>query len=178
MILGFKTQIAGQPTFFVEKIRANVSPILANTWTPKIHTIRHGNRWRAGMKMQLAIGVRTKGYYQFNIGEYAALDHCVSVQEIEINHYIGSLTPEGFKDVYSPSVYVESEPPKCEFDGMLSKEDQELLGEKPTILYRLLSEIELEQLAKNDGFNSVEDFWNWFTEDFKGQIIHFTDFRY
>ena len=36
----------------------------------------------------------------------------------------------------------------------------------------------LTQLALNDGFNSVEDFFKWFNKDFTGKIIHWTDFRY
>lgn len=148
MILGFKTQIAGQPTFFVEKIRANVSSIHEKTWTPKIHTIRKGYRWKAGMKMHLSIGVRTKKYYQFNTGEYAALDHCISVQHIQIDNDSKS----------GKRVFIQ--------------DDNDLMFPKQ------LSESEIEQLAINDGFNSVDAFWNWFSESFIAQIIHFTDFRY
>jgi hypothetical protein len=148
MILGFKTQIAGQPTFFVEKIRACVSPIHEKTWTPKIHTIRTGNRWKAGMKMHLATGVRTADYYQFNIGEYSALAHCTSVQSIQIDHNAR----------LGKRVFVE--------------DDQD------SIFTKQLSDVEIELLSINDGFDSVDEFWNWFQHDFVGQIIHFTDFRY
>lgn len=150
MILGFKTEICGKPTDFVEKIRACVSPIKANAWTPKIHTIREGHRWKAGTKMHMAIGVRTKDYYQFNTGEYAALDHCVSVQDIEI---------VDANDYVAREVLVRG-------DGEFSE------------FYRKLSYTEIEMLAINDGFDSVDEFWNWFQHDFVGQIIHFTDFRY
>jgi len=34
------------------------------------------------------------------------------------------------------------------------------------------------QLAKNDGFDSMADFFEYFNEDFYGSIIHWTDFRY
>ena len=33
-------------------------------------------------------------------------------------------------------------------------------------------------LAKNDGFESTEDFFKWFNKDFKGEIIHWTNFMY
>lgn len=33
-------------------------------------------------------------------------------------------------------------------------------------------------LAKNDGFDSFEDFCKWFNKDFKGKIIHWTKLRY
>lgn len=36
----------------------------------------------------------------------------------------------------------------------------------------------IERLAKNDGFESVEDFFKWFNKDFNGKIIHWTDFNY
>lgn len=36
----------------------------------------------------------------------------------------------------------------------------------------------IEQLAFNDGFDSVEDFFSWFDSDFDGWIIHWTPFRY
>lgn len=35
-----------------------------------------------------------------------------------------------------------------------------------------------EKLAINDGFDNVEDFFNWFSEDFTGKIIHWTEFKY
>ena len=36
----------------------------------------------------------------------------------------------------------------------------------------------LRELAKNDGFESVEDFFAYFNKDFKGKIIHWTDLQY
>lgn len=63
MVIGFKEQ-------FVYKI-------LNGT---KIHTIREDkhDRWRPGMTMHMATGVRTKNYKQFHE------DNCTSVQEISI----------------------------------------------------------------------------------------------
>jgi hypothetical protein len=36
----------------------------------------------------------------------------------------------------------------------------------------------MEQLAKNDGFEGVNDFFRWFDKDFQGRIIHWTDLKY
>jgi len=67
MLLGFKTKFPNTtPTNFKEKI-------LDGT---KIHTIRAGNRWKPGMKIHYAIGVRTKNCDIFKIGQ------CISVQPI------------------------------------------------------------------------------------------------
>ncbi|KAA2218278.1 hypothetical protein [Maribacter flavus] len=35
-----------------------------------------------------------------------------------------------------------------------------------------------DQLARNDGFPSVDAFFAWFHTDFTGRIIHWTDIRY
>jgi hypothetical protein len=37
---------------------------------------------------------------------------------------------------------------------------------------------ELKQLAVNDGFDSVEHFFQWFNSDFEGKIIHWTNLKY
>jgi len=83
MVLGFKQKFPwGEPTYFREKILAGVGygPIVS---LPKIHTIRAGNRWRAGDKIHMAYGVRTKNYEQFNKG-IPELAFVKSVQKIEM----------------------------------------------------------------------------------------------
>ena len=41
-----------------------------------------------------------------------------------------------------------------------------------------LSDQEIEMLALNDGFETVEDFKAYFNKDFIGKIIHWTDLKY
>lgn len=41
-----------------------------------------------------------------------------------------------------------------------------------------LSKTDMERLAKNDGFESMEDFWSFFNQSYQGTIIHWTDIRY
>ena len=44
---------------------------------------------------------------------------------------------------------------------------------------RELSNFEIDQLASNDGFDTIDDFWDFFKgEHFRGQIIHWTDLKY
>ncbi|WP_143009078.1 hypothetical protein [Pedobacter terrae] len=38
--------------------------------------------------------------------------------------------------------------------------------------------VEIETLAINDGFESVEAFFDYFNKDFTGQLIHWTDLTY
>ena len=36
----------------------------------------------------------------------------------------------------------------------------------------------MTQIAKNDGFKNYHEFFKWFSEDFEGKIIHWTDLKY
>lgn len=38
-----------------------------------------------------------------------------------------------------------------------------------------LTHLQIRELAINDGFESMEDFFLWFNESFKGKIIHWTN---
>lgn len=142
MVLGFKTIINSQRTFFVEKIRACVELFWAEHYKPKKHSIRRGKRWKAGMKLHMATGTRTRYYNQFN-KNIDGLQTVVSVQDIEIR---------------------------------LAWNDKIVLVDG-----RILSADEVDYLAMNDGFETIQAFWNFFAEDeadLDGQIIHWTDLRY
>lgn len=72
MILGFKQTFPDKtPTGFESKIIT----------LEKIHSIRKGHRWHPGMSIQMAFGVRTKNYRQFNKG-IETLSKCIHVQDI------------------------------------------------------------------------------------------------
>lgn len=43
---------------------------------------------------------------------------------------------------------------------------------------RRLDSSEHESFAKNDGFDSENDFWDWFNSPFNGVIIHWSGFSY
>lgn len=82
MILGFKQKFPnGESTMFKELI------LMGN----KIHSIRSGNRWRAGMAIHMAYGVRTKNYEQFN-KDIPPLQKCISVQDVHIRFRNGFLS--------------------------------------------------------------------------------------
>lgn len=98
MILAFSRKFPwGEPTFFKEKIllpyKDQLPAVLAFrpinlqfdiTMPPKLHSIREGHRWKAGMLLHMAYGIRSKNYEQFNIG-VPALQKVVSVQAVIIN---------------------------------------------------------------------------------------------
>ena len=127
MVIGFNEQ-------FPDKI-------LAGT---KKHTIRvdQHDRWHAGMKMHMAVGVRTKSYLCFK------LDTCKSTQIIDIDYYLG---------MKYPMVVIDG----CHFYNPYLNIDKGML-----------------ELSQNDGFESIEAFFEWFNKDFIGKLIHWTDLRY
>lgn len=129
MILGFNLR-------FLEPIKKGT----------KIHTIREDKtgRWKPGMTIHFASGVRTKNYVQFHEGK------CFSTQQIEIRNIFR----------------------KTDFNTYtICRHDVRVDG-------RSLLDEEIEKLAKNDGFNGLDDFFGWFNQGFKGKIIHWTEFRY
>lgn len=146
MVLGFKQFINKVPTHFVEKILALHYPELREAgFIPKIHTIREGDRWKKGNSIQMAVGVRTKHYKQFNKG-IPELSECISTQKINI--VWGKSTLGKHVQVFIDSVNVTS-----------------------------INAI-IDTLVINDGFANRKDFFNYFNEDFEGQIVQWTDFKY
>lgn len=118
----------------------------------KIHTIREDKpgRWVADKLIHFATGVRTAKYHCY------MEDTCKSVQSIQIQYFLWEY--ESSKD--NMRVLVNG--------GLFYNVDRK---------FATGSE-QMELLAKNDGFDSIEEFFKWFDSDFEGVIIHWTDFRY
>ena len=157
MILSFKTQINGKPTFFVEKIWQGFPEAdnhIEDWFTmgkiyegydfhpdafgmfPKRHTIRKDkeDHWETGTLIDFVTDEDTKGF------RFAPQIPVVSTQSIGIYHLENSI------EVCVDGTY--------------------------------LFTIEIEELAINDGFESVADFFAYFNETYHGKIIHWTDLRY
>lgn len=170
MILPFQTKINGKTSYFVEKIWAGLENHCVDSfynegkktgkydfddnWSlpPKIHTIREDktNRWQVGKMIDFYINNRTKKAFCF-----APSVPIISIQSIYIHHTISSAG--------TPLVYIEIDK-RC-FDTY-------------NVMDKISAFKNIEKLAQNDGFDSVEDFLNYFNGDFKGKIIHWTNFKY
>lgn len=160
MVLGYKQYYPfnGEPTNFYEKIivgRYSNSIYSGQGIEPKLHSIREDihNRWKPGMLIHHAYGVRTKNYECFDECP------CVSTQKIVIKEYsIG----EGDSLSYSYTFEYRD----------ITKVFRVFVDDK------LLDDCEIYSLAKNDGFDTMRDFFRWFNKPFTGKIIHWTDLRY
>lgn len=115
----------------------------------KQHTIREDKhrRWRPGLIIHMAFGVRTKNYNCF-CDKYT----CKSIQEIKIVYHLTGYPMAPVIEIF--------------------------IGGK--LFYRSdgFGRSNIKKLAKNDGFDSVDDFFKWFDKDFSGVIVHWTDLRY
>lgn len=153
----FPERMGGGKTYFIEKIFEGfvknklIPDGYYNYWydkieahgvdlnvkcTPKLHTIRKGNRWKVGDKIHFCIGLRTKNYFRF-----APVMEVKKVQKIKINHY-----DDGAIFVHIDGNYFGYE--------------------------------DFEKVAINDGFESNEQFIEYFNKDFEGQIVHWTNLKY
>jgi len=125
MVIGFKKQF--------------VPLIVSGT---KIHTLREDKnvRFKSGVTLHMATGVRTKDYKQFaqkTVHGVQGADILPATKRIKVYGVFNSVG-ENF----------------------------------------ILSEKQVEQFVKNDGFASQEEFWEWFNVPGYYHVIHWTDFRY
>lgn len=181
MTLPFSTKINGEPTYFPEKIlsglydnkiitaeevqdRFELSILVrkgefyeicfdkTQLHKPKLHTIREdkNDRWKPGVMIDFFINAR-----QPNMFRFAPRIPVVSTQKIEIKYM--SINNEVGKKEMKPFIKIDGE-----------------------LFYDVagLNEVYLDFLAKNDGFDSVEDFFAYFNKYFTGKIIHWTDLKY
>lgn len=128
--------------------------------SPKIHTIRHdeSERWKPGMDIHFVINSRTKDRFQF-----APVVKCISVQKIKI------VNSERLS-MNDPRISFSGVTKLCGLDWHYS-----LIVE---IDDRKLNSEEVISLARNDGFESVWEFFKYFKDGFVGRLIHWTNLRY
>jgi hypothetical protein len=121
---------------------------------PKIQTIREDlkDRWQPEkiihFEQWTGVPYKSKNYH------FAPVIPCVSTQKIDIRRTkLGSIGVFIDDDIFWWQMYPNGQIQERNLGGML-------------------------QLAQNDGFDSIEDFFCWFDKDFHGKIIHWTDLRY
>ena len=179
MTLAFSTELNGKKTFFPQKI---IKGLPYEKWSisaaysmvndickecgyvksyedlkPKLHTIRRDekNRWKAGNNIHFVINNRTANRFQF-----FSVVKCISTQIIEIK------VVDEIRKYYS---YVS----ELKFNDEVYRKCFDV-----TVDNCLLNRKEVETLSINDGFDTVEEFFNYFSEDFRGKIIHWTPLKY
>lgn len=177
MILPFSTQLNGKPTYFVERIWEGLlrnifeedveyqqylrlhKKQFGENWdwfpdgyprleNPKVHTIREDKADSWKAGTKIDFFINCRQKKMFR---FAPVLPVVSVQKIEIVYYTNR------------EILMNDLPP----NKAILIDDKKRLNDK-----------EIEVLAQNDGFDTIEDFFAYFNEDFTGKIIHWTDLRY
>ncbi len=170
MILSFSTRFPnGKPTYFIQKIwngfidQNVLNGILARGFFSE-YTEKFNSNWdtKEGLHPKITT-IRKDEHNRWKPGmkihfvinnrsknffQFAPVIDCKSVQKIEIEYTNFS------KD------------PIIVIDGT------HFYNEKIGIDHGV------KQLAQNDGFDSVDDFFEYFNTDFTGKIIHWTDLKY
>lgn len=160
MILPFKTHIGNRQTYFVEKILRG--RLLADPATDEF--------------IQKNIGNNFGGKYELNRSMLATCKPKIHTLRNDVNQrwapgmQIHPSINNRSKNmlVFAPAFPCVSTQPIMIMPAF----------RKVFIGYRSLTDYMIQKLAQNDGFETVELFWEWFNEDFDGKIIHFTDLKY
>jgi hypothetical protein len=176
MILPFSTQMNGKPTYFIERIwEGLLRNIFKDDTEYQLYLDSHKNRFgkywdwfpdehtrlenpkihtiREDKNDRWHAGKMIDFFIncrQKNMFRFAPVLPVVSVQKVEIIWV-------GFSDSFRPWVKI---------DG------------KSIYTLDQIDKEKMLQLAQNDGFDTIEDFFAYFNEDFQGKIIHWTDLRY
>lgn len=170
MILGFKTKTDdGKPTLFPEKV---LDGLMRNNWIKVVD-------WWEIMKDspygQMAVGTFTPKLHSMreDIHDKWKADRM-------IDFFIGVRTKQAYR--FAPRVPVVSvqkvEFERTEWTTRLCYEMEDGRIFQVRVDGRLLTRGKIKQLAINDGFETVEAFFNWFGAGWIGKIIHWTNLRY
>jgi len=171
MTLAFMTKLDGKPTYFIEKIwqsfpdekTADIFSYYldgmdsvhynfscdAIDMREKIHTIRLDKSKRWKVGNKIHFVINNRTPKRY---QFAPIVIVKSVQDIKITEML--MTQTAYCTVSNNKIF------KVEIDG------------------RVLHKSEVEKLAFNDGFENVDAFFNYFNEDFKGSLIHWTEHEY
>lgn len=192
MILPFSTIINKKPSYFPEKIligllekRLTNQPdfnslcpvfVIINkgyikykidfdttiNHRPKYHTIREDvkARWKEGTKIDFFINVRQPNMYRF-----APVLPVVSTQKVEFIWKDNTENQSCLGITYDRTCTIMID------DKFYA--DAYLLND-----WVVSSSYNLKDFANNDGFDTIEDFFDYFNENYTGKLIHWTDLKY
>ena len=168
MILSFSTHLKGKPTMFTNKI-------VKTMW----------QHYSLQMKY-LALSRKLPEYYVFEdltiFQEEKLKPKLHSIREDKKGRWKTNTMIDFF--IYTRQKNMFRFAP---FIPVVSIQKIEIIYDKnfgksifPTIIIdgNKLHPEKVDELAQNDGFDTVEEFLQFFNKDFKGKIIHWTDFNY
>ena len=172
MILPFSTQLNGKPTYFVEKILRGILN-------------EHSHKGLGIAEFIYQSGETLK--YQnvddvFTVIENKVKPKLHTIREDKTNRWKEGTKIDFFINVRTKNMFrfapvlpvVSVQEIKIVYDKVFGKNIH------PDVIIDgvRLHPMKIDELAQNDGFDTIEEFFEYFNQDFKGKIIHWTDKRY
>jgi hypothetical protein len=174
MILGFSTHLNGKPTNFVEKIwkglKENLSKELHAQHEAQMTHEELTTPYQVDSDVYPVVKAKLHTIREDKKDRWKAgtkLDFFINVRRPNMLRFAPVLpvvSIQNFQIVWYDTTDTVWEFPHLKYAVRVDK--------------RRLEINEIETIAQNDGFDSVEDFLNYFNYDFKGKIIHWTDLKY
>jgi len=157
MILSFKTKINNKPTFFVEKIHKALRDYKFNLYglDPSIHYPKDYNFFVKDKCLPKLHTIRKDDTNRWEEGKQ--IDFFINARQKNMFRFAPRLPVISIQYF---GIFYHNGKPEVNIDG------------------RYLFDSEIEKLALNDGFENTEDFLKYFSEDFNGKIMHWTDLHY
>lgn len=176
MTLGFRTKwqienmpihMADKPTYFVDKIWQSIHSNFRTDSESKYSVPRYPKEYYLSIEKGLIT------MYKREPKKHSIREDKKNLWKAgnNIHFVIGNRTKNRFQ--FAPVIKVKSTQ-KIEILHGLKSDKQAFV----TVDGKTLHIAEIEQLAINDGFDSVDDFFAWFNKDFTGKIIHWTNLKY
>jgi hypothetical protein len=159
MTLSFSTQLNGKPTYFIEKIWQSfpdekIADIFSD-FLDGMDMVDYNFSCNAIDMREKIHTIREDKSKRWKIGN-------------KIHFVINNRTPKRYQ--FAPIVIVKN------IQNITITPNSEIF--RINIDGQWITDSQIEKLALNDGFESVDDFFNWFKEDFVGVIIHWTNLKY
>jgi hypothetical protein len=169
MILGFSTQLNGKPTYFVERILKGIS---------KYHF--------KNKELYIDLSEYYKHIIPYNVRKCHLKPKLHTIREdkndrwqtgTKIDFFVNCRQPTMFR--FAPVLPVVSTQ-KIYITYTKSKKTMVFIDDVCFYMQNLSLEgnHKMLHLAQNDGFDTIQDFFAYFNEDFKGKIIHWTELKY
>ena len=163
MILGFSTKLNGKPTYFVERIHKAFSLkeiYMIAGLDPSIHYPKEYNYIAKDKKPAKLHTIREDKNDRRQPG--TKIDFFINCRQKNMFRFAPVLpvvSTQKIEIIYD-KVFGKSIYPEVIIDEVR------------------LHPMKLDEVAQNDGFDNLQDFFTYFNQDFKGKIIHWTNVKY
>lgn len=174
MILGFSTELNGKPTHFIEKIwkglKENISKEFYVVHETRMSHEEMTTEYEVDSDIYPTVKAKLHTIREDKKDRWKKgmnIDFFINCRQKNMKRFAPVLpvvSTQKFKIIYYDNTNTVWEFPHLKFAVRVDN--------------RRLEPAEIKILAQNDGFDSAEDFFNYFDKDFSGKIIHWTDFKY